>query len=526
MRLAPEVKAALEVARDRIVDAHLHDDPNVVAVGLGRRRRDGEWVDEPVVTVLVTKKRAEALVSRRRLLPRSVEVDGTSWGVDVLEGGPPPVLFGTAGAARPAGVATAAEPVKERMRPPRPGCSISNAVDEPGPGTYGANVRGLSDGRVYLLSCNHVLARNNQGQPGEDILQPGVPDGPNDPAANAIATLTRFDPIDPVAGTETDCAIARLDRQDPVTGWTDRMARDLMGPIDTDHPAVGMVVGGNFVGHSYLTWIDTVLDRLGVELTAAIAGDSATKEPEVGMKLEKVGQASGYSSSEVVATNMTTTFDVPGIGERVPYRDLVYVMSFSLPGDSGAIACEGGDGKTFVEPDVHPPCPVLGTVGAYYELPLAGDEGLSDQLRDDFMAQSQVGNLLISATYVNAQVVIDRLEGQQGSGFEVSYAQEYYDLYRDFVASVLADPTSTAVVTQQHLDDAGFMIWGLGQTVLTADEANACFALYDQVLTPTLGMTRQQLVDHMNRTEVTQAVYAILAAVPTLELHETIVLGS
>lgn len=529
MRFTPETKAALEVARDRIVDAYLDDDPNVVGVGLGFRQRAGAWTDEPVVVVLVTKKRPEALVSRRRLLPRSVDVGGTSWGIDVLETGPPPTLSAQARAAvtgsRRAARAVA-EPVKERMRPPRQGCSISNYVAGPGPGTYGCNVRDLTDGRVCILSCNHVLARNNEGLPGEDILQPGVPDGPPDPAANAIATLTRFDPIDPVNGTDTDAAIARLDRQEPGTGYTDLVARDLMDPISPDHPAVGMVVGQNFVGHSYLTWVDTVLDRLNVELVAATDDSTATREPEVGMHLEKVGQASGYSSSKVVATNLRTTFVVPGIGDSVPYYDLIYVMSFSLPGDSGAIACEGGDGETFVEPDINLPCPVLGTVGSYYQLPLAGDEDLSDQLRDEFMAQSLVGNLLISATYVNAQVVVDRLEGQQASGPEVSYAQEYYARYRDFIASVLTDPSSTAVVTQEHLDDAAFMAWGLAQTVLTAEEAGAAFALHEEVLANTLGMNRQQLIDYMNDAAIARRVYEILAAVPTLELHEPITVGS
>lgn len=86
-RLDPSVEAALRHGKQQILHAH-GDDPNVTGAGIGFRFRGGRWTEEPVVTVMVAKKRPEALIPRARLLPKTVEVDGELWGVDVIEAGP------------------------------------------------------------------------------------------------------------------------------------------------------------------------------------------------------------------------------------------------------------------------------------------------------------------------------------------------------------------------------------------------------------------------------------------------------
>ena len=86
-RLAPDIKAALERARDEIAAAH-RDDPNFSGAGIGFRFRRGKWTDEPVVTVFVVKKQREVLVPPEHLLPESVDIDGKPWGVDVMQAGP------------------------------------------------------------------------------------------------------------------------------------------------------------------------------------------------------------------------------------------------------------------------------------------------------------------------------------------------------------------------------------------------------------------------------------------------------
>ena len=73
------------------------------------------------------------------------------------------------------------------------GSSISN-VGVPA-GTLGVCVT-LNDGRVYILSNNHVLSDNPvTATVGLDIVQPGISDGGN-VTTDVVADLSRIVPID------------------------------------------------------------------------------------------------------------------------------------------------------------------------------------------------------------------------------------------------------------------------------------------------------------------------------------------
>src|SRR5262249_9033546 len=61
---------------------------------------------------------------------------------------------------------------------------------------------------------NHVLADENRYGTGRPILQPGELDGGRR-AADAVASLTAFVPLDPSTPNRVDCAVARLE---PGTG--------------------------------------------------------------------------------------------------------------------------------------------------------------------------------------------------------------------------------------------------------------------------------------------------------------------
>jgi hypothetical protein len=513
-------RSALLRAKEQVLQQH-GDDPNVNGAGIGLRTRAGELTDEPVVVVFVIKKRPEALVPRARLLPRSIEVDGRTWGVDVVETGH--VVTGVGGGAgaavldrhtaallQPQGL-----PIDERMRPPRQGASVGS-LQFGGAGTYSCTVRDLTDGTMCVLSCNHVLAGNDQGVAGQVIVQPGALDGGT--AADRIARLRRFHPIG--TATEVDAAIAQLDDQ---AGFTDLVARDLMAPISPDHRAVGMLVAGG-LGRSFLAVMDTTLDALDIELVGATPTDRATAPATPGMAVEKVGRTTGYTSSVVGATNVDINVRIEP-GRTVRYENLIMVPRLSCPGDSGSIVCQGGNGSTLA-PVCE--CVALETVGDYYDLPLTEDEDLADQVRDEFLAQSETGYLLVSAIYGNPELV-HRLEEREVTDWETSYAQEYYDKYHDFVAAVLADPDSDAVLTQEHLDDIAFILFGLTnpttgiEPVLTPEESDVAWALYDEVLTPALGMDRRQIVAHMNDPAVYQTVHDRLRTVPTIDLNRPVV---
>lgn len=203
----------------------------------------------------------------------------------------------------------------------------------------------------------------------------------------------------------------------------------------------------------------------------------------------------------------------------VLYTDLALTDRFGLAGDSGSVVFHGGEGNTLVEPENQSSCPLLGSIGSYYGLPLTGDNDLADDLRDNFLAQSLVGRLLIRIPYINQQAVIDRLQGKHATGNETSYASQYYTKYHDFMATVLADPNSTAVVTQENLDDAAFVIYGLAQSVLTPEEAQVAYTLLQEALLPTLGMNRRQVLEYMNGHDLYTLVYDEIAKVPTIETN-------
>jgi hypothetical protein len=95
-----------------------------------------------------------------------------------------------------------------RMRPVRPGTSAGHY--EITAGTLGAFVRVDGSDQPHLLSNNHVLADENRGAVGDEILQPGVLDG-GQSGTDRIASLQRFVALDAAGVNYADAAIAALD---------------------------------------------------------------------------------------------------------------------------------------------------------------------------------------------------------------------------------------------------------------------------------------------------------------------------
>ncbi|HTX11634.1 MAG TPA: hypothetical protein VME22_23635 [Solirubrobacteraceae bacterium] len=97
-----------------------------------------------------------------------------------------------------------------RVRPARPGTSIGHYAITAG--TLGAFVRVDGSDQPRILSNNHVLADENRGSTGDEILQPGVFDG-GKAGADRIGTLERFVALDPSSVNDVDAALAILDEQ-------------------------------------------------------------------------------------------------------------------------------------------------------------------------------------------------------------------------------------------------------------------------------------------------------------------------
>jgi hypothetical protein len=512
--------ARLRQARDRIWSSYRHD-PNFTGCGIGFRQRAGQRTDELVVIAMVVHKMPAGSVSARRMLPANVRIDGRPYGVDVVQVG---LVFaaGRQAAAQPADVANTG-PITAKMRPLVQGCSISNLnAEQSNDGTLGCFVTDNTDGSVCLLSANHVIARLNQAAIDELIVQPAMVDG-GDSLGYASAYLKRFIPL--VAGDTdlnvVDAAIAQL-----MEDYTPDVADGLMAPISASHPAVGMVVGSDDGGNCFLCRMDTALNLLNVSLLPATSGSPCVVSPEPGMYIEKVGRTSGYTASIVDAIDVTVT--VHFVNGTMVMTDMIWTQFFSIAGDSGAVACQGGNGRTFVLPP-GAPCPLLSAVESYYALPTANNNALTNKMQSQFLAQSLTGSLMIQLVYLNSQVAIDRLATDQGSAYNQAsaqeFAQDYYTKYTALLTSVLANPDGGTVVTQQNISDGVYIIDEIAnpasegyEGLLTQPEIEAAVAIYAGIVANTVSMNFQQVVDYMNESSIFNEIYSALATVSTIEM--------
>jgi hypothetical protein len=199
--------------------------------------------------------------------------------------------------------AAAAQPPNQRDWHPRPvpiGVSIGHT--DITAGTLGCRVsRGCHQ---YALSNAHVIADENDGLPGDSILQPGPTDGGIHPT-DQIATLSESVPIE--------------------YGTTARVANRVdAGIAATDATMVTTVTRTNGYG----------------------TPKSATVNPSLGLLVQKYGRASALSHGYIDMLGVTVNVGYNGGAAR--FVDQIVIKSidtsdFSRPGDSGAlIVIDGG----------------------------------------------------------------------------------------------------------------------------------------------------------------------------------------
>lgn len=206
-----------------------HPDHNVVGVGIGPKIVDGKETKTLCVRLYVRHKLPHARIGKRFILPQAI--DGVP--VDVIEVGSPRLLSN-------------GDP--QHMRPAQPGCVIAaaalTAISGDFPGTMGALVEDIN-GRLYILSNNHVLSVEETVPKGTAILQPGAPT-----KANRIGKLHTVVSFQPSFRTDVDCALAEVVSPNDVNG----MPLPPVGPLSSAAviPAsVGMTVEkiGATTGH-------------------------------------------------------------------------------------------------------------------------------------------------------------------------------------------------------------------------------------------------------------------------------------
>ncbi len=186
--------------------------------------------------------------------------------------------------------------LQRRVRPLRPGLSVAHPSVTAG--TLGGFVR--VDGRLAMLSNNHVLAASDAASPGDAVLQPGPADGGT--VADRVATLTAFERFTDGPNL-VDAAVAVLDPG-----------------VDADP---GAYPGG--------------------PLASAVAdGDEVDPDQAV----EKVGRTTGHTRGRITAVEVD--------GVAVQYDDGVHTFDgqieieglsggFSAGGDSGSVIWRSAD---------------------------------------------------------------------------------------------------------------------------------------------------------------------------------------
>jgi hypothetical protein len=264
---------------------------NVVGHGVGTKISKGQDTGEPCISVFVENKMPPDDLTRADRIPRKVGDIKT----DIVETGV--IQAGQEfGSAELTATETPQETVeiqllKNRVRPAMGGYSVGHYRITAG--TYGTAVydRSAYPGiprRYYILSNNHVLANSNHARIGDPILQPGPYDG----------------------GTRPRDTIARLSRWVTIK-WN--------GPANYVDAAIAE---GQFHDLSReIFWIGYVHGR---------------KSPILGMRVQKTGRTTNYTTGTIRAVNATVNVGYGG-GKYAKFVRQIVTTNMSAGGDSGSL---------------------------------------------------------------------------------------------------------------------------------------------------------------------------------------------
>ncbi len=273
----------------------LLDRNNIQSVGIGFKRIRGRLTNKLCVVVGVTRKAQMNDVEASVRIPGHIWWRGQTYSTDVVEVTPVGVNFGLLQGPQPPPQPACTAGTKRFARPVPCGVSTSNYLDGTNTaGTIGCRVKLNNVGTTMcILSCNHVLGRENAAAVGSSVLQPGKGDLGKHPA-------------------------------DQIGALKDLVKLKLQPSINY----VDMAVAST---NSNLT--SPQLNCIG-----AISG--AYINPSVGMLLRKVGKMTNYTHAARIDTIATSVIIDFGIGP-LKFEGISRVdntPTFVMPGDSGSIA--------------------------------------------------------------------------------------------------------------------------------------------------------------------------------------------
>jgi hypothetical protein len=188
-----------------------------------------------------------------------------------------------------------------RKRPLVAGCSIGHYQLSVA-GTLGAFVR-HADGRLLMLSCNHVLVEGNRRSQDDRIVQPGLEDGGQSPH-DAVGQLQEFIRLQ-LDDNLVDAAVAAID--------------DAVMPNDLGLPGIGLV-------HGYHP--PTALRTLASQHA----------------RVRKVGRTTEVTCGTIKSVLRTLPVDYDGVirwfGPVIEVQSTDVTQPFSQRGDSGSLVVD------------------------------------------------------------------------------------------------------------------------------------------------------------------------------------------
>ena len=262
-----KIKQILEDKRDILLK-----NPDIQAVGIGYKISKGKVTKELSLVCTVEKKKARSKVSKKWLIPTKISGVNT----DVIEGGKIVAYENPREKHRPApgGVSLGHYLItagtlgcwvrKDDIDPPEEEstCWIANTVVKVS--NWAARTAGRQtrldaylpgSGGCVMLSNNHVLAKENEAELGDDIYQPGPVDGGT--SHDKIGRLYDYVKIDFSEGGENrvDCAIAAPFFQEDID-FNILQIGEITGEAEAD---VGMKIqkSGRTTGHTQGTILQT-----------------------------------------------------------------------------------------------------------------------------------------------------------------------------------------------------------------------------------------------------------------------------
>ena len=291
----------IDVVRELIPGVHeeLFGKPNVVATGVGYKMTGGKKTNEvSIICSVETKIAKKSLPAKGRIPARIQNVP-----LDVF----------------PMGVITASQNPMKKHRPAPSGVSIGHKLITAG--TMGLLVK--KNGKLYILSNNHVLANCNDADIGDPVLQAGPYDGGKFPEDH-IANLSEFVTIE-FEENLSPCPISNH-VADVLNHFTSSFGHD------TILQSVKKESAENLVDCAIAEPLNQDDLKNEVIKIGAIAG---MEEGTLGMSIKKSGRTTGLTTGKIEQIDVTTRVNY-GFNKVGIFVDQLIAGPMSQGGDSGS----------------------------------------------------------------------------------------------------------------------------------------------------------------------------------------------